>query len=283
MREKIIIVVMSAVLALGGNYAFQIILREQAKPVLLKDVYRPDLSNLPQQIQQQVPLVPIKYSLKHNGGNVAKNLTIWIKSDSNLAIVELRFTPDSEVYQCTQSDPRSIKVDVPKIRPNGFVSFDMMTSVNNQVNFTELSEDAEVLTLKEFEARMQKTSITQVISIVGIIAGIVLWVLLIYIACIVLWRTGKWWQDMESGISRPELKKRLIVFIVALLMYNVAVSSLGPVSGFLPVPRLSFESLFYAFLLYLLITRYKLLDDWLYSKKRIAPRPKTKTKKESRG
>jgi hypothetical protein len=56
------------------------------------------------------------------------------------------------------------------------------------------------------------------------------------------------------------------VAIVVLFIYDVVVNSLGPLGGFLPIPRISFNDFTGAFILYLLVTRYKLVEAWLVSK-----------------
>jgi len=46
----------------------------------------------------------------------------------------------------------------------------------------------------------------------------------------------------------------------------MVVNSLGPFGGFLPIPRIFFSDFTSAFILYLLVTRYKLVEAWLVSK-----------------
>ena len=76
---------------------------------------------------------------------------------------------------------------------------------------------------------------------------------------------------MESGASLPELRRRLIVVIVVLIIYNVVLGSFGPLGGMVPAPRIPFRDLTAAFLLYLLITRYKLIEGWLTARKESNP------------
>jgi hypothetical protein len=72
---------------------------------------------------------------------------------------------------------------------------------------------------------------------------------------------------MEIDQDQPHINRKLIVLIIALFIYDdLIVSSLGMFQAFMPVPRIRFEELTAAFVFYLLVTRYKLIDNWLAAK-----------------
>ena len=82
MWKKLIITVVSVVVGsvltlIGKPYIDQKI-QERKVPVLVKEIYKPDVSGLPEEIQRQVTLLPVKYTLEHKVGGSAKNLTIFI-------------------------------------------------------------------------------------------------------------------------------------------------------------------------------------------------------------
>lgn len=261
--------IVSATLALIGGYFVQLALQQRLNPILVKDVYRPDLSNLPQDIQRAIPLIPVKYSLVHSGGAAATDVTILVKGDAPLSAADLRFSPDSENHQCEQVEPRTVRIDVREIRPNGLLGFDMMVSVTNQVKFSELANSAKVYSAAEFEARKKNTSLIQT----GIIVAIVLvWLTLLVAAGTLIWNMGKWWQKVESGVAPSELRNKAVLVILAIIFYDTVVNSLGPVSAFLPVPRISIMDFVWGIVLYFLITRFKLIEAWFASKPSSGPK-----------
>ena len=71
---------------------------------------------------------------------------------------------------------------------------------------------------------------------------------------------------METGVASPEIKKQLIVLIIAIYIYGLLLGSLGPLGVWIPAPRISFDELISAFIFYLLVTRYKLIENWILSK-----------------
>ncbi len=155
-----------------------------------------------------------------------------VKSDALLSINDLKVSPDSEAYSRGLADPHTIKINVATIRPSGLVSLQLITPVSNQVSFSELAENAQIITAKDLQAQKQKTSRIQAI-IIGLC--LVIWLGLVITVCTLIWKMGKWWEGMESGASLPELRRRLIVVIVVLIIYNVVLGSFGPLGGWCPL------------------------------------------------
>jgi hypothetical protein len=258
--KKLLVPVVTVMLTLAGNYGVNQLIQAKGKAVLSKDVIKTDLSSLPTQVQQQIPLIPITYSLQHRAGGPAQKVTIFVKSDTLLSIADLKFSMESEDRQISSPDLHTIKVDVPTIRPDGLVSFQIITTPSNQIKFSELSENARITTLKGVEVEKRKTLFVEYcLSAVGIL----LWLTIVVTVGFTIWRARKWWQGMETGIAPPKLKERLIILIIILLVYDSVLSSFGPFGGFIPVPRISFNDLTAAFLFYLLVTRYRLIENWI--------------------
>ena len=276
MKDKIIVAVVTCLLTLVGNFALQRFIQEKAKPLLVKDVYRTDLSGLPKEVQQQIPLVPIKYSLQHKSGAAAHNVTILIKNDGLLSMTDLKFSPESEDHQFSVVDPHTFKIDIPTIRPNGLVSFQIIVPVTSQITITELAESGQFVTAKELETQKQKTSIYEIAMVVS---GVALWLAFVSWIGVLIWKVGKWWRDNGTAATPDELKSRMIFLITVLFIYEIATGSLGPLSAFLPVPHISFSEIIDAFILYFLVTRYKLIEEWL-STKRTNNSTSDKTRKE---
>lgn len=255
--------VVTCLLTLVGNFALQRFIQEKAKPLLAKDVFRTDLSGLPQEIQRQIPLIPIKYSLQHKSGAAAQNVTIIVKGDGPLSVADLKFSPESEDHQVGVVDQYSFKINIPTIRPSGLVSFQIIVPVANQISFTELVENGQIVFAKDLEAQKQKTSFYEIAMVVS---GVALWLAFISWIGVLIWQVGKWWRDKGTTASPDELKSRMVFLITVLFIYEIATDSLGPFSAFLPVPHISFSEIIDAFILYFLVTRYKLIEEWLSSK-----------------
>jgi hypothetical protein len=263
MKDKLIVAIATCVLTLVGEYVLQQVIQQKARPILTKEVYRTDLSGLPKEVQDKIPLVPIKYSLRHAAGGTVQNITVLIKTDAPLSISDVKFASESEDHDFGLIDQHTFKVRVPAIRPGGGVSFQLITPVANQITFSELADNAQILTSAELEAKNSKRSIYEI----GIItAATVLWLALIAWVITIIWQIGKWWQDKEPRANENELRKKVITLIVAVLIYGVATGSLGPIGAWLPVPHFSFGDLLDGFVLYLLITRYRLIEAWLVAK-----------------
>lgn len=246
-----------------GNYELQQIYQKTAKPVLLRNIVRTDLTGLPPEVQAKIPLVPITYSLQHQGAGLpALEVTISIKGEQPLSIADLQFSSDSEPHEVVTADPHTVKVNVPEIRPNGLVHFQLMTSPASRLEFSELSDNAKIIDSKDAGQNGPSSAVVKILIMV-LFVGI--WGGIVGTLCTLLWKMGNWWYNMDTGEAHPKLKRRLITVVVLILMYNIVVWSLGPVSGFLPLAHISTDDLVGAFLLYLLVTRYKLVEKWVQS------------------
>jgi hypothetical protein len=250
------------ILTLLGQYLFNKKLQEHIAASLVKDVYTPDLSTLPAEIQKQIPLIPVRYSLRHFTGPPAHGVTIFVKSVSGVSPPDIRFTPESESHTAVQTDTNSITIDVPQIRPGGFIGFDILTAVSNKIVFSERSEDAQLFNPSDVEQRKQQTSWLQTW---GIAFLVVLWIAIVSLVIAFVWRFKKWWTEYEVTGPDATFRKRLLFFVLMIVCYNILISSLGVFAGFLPIPRVSLSDLYEAVFLYLLLTRYKLIVNWLSS------------------
>ena len=225
---------------------------------------RTDLSGLPSDILRQLPLIPLNYTIKHSVGLAAENVTILIRGDSPLNIANVKFSPDSESCQSTMTDPSTIKINVPTIRPGGLLSFQLIAPASSKITFSELASNAKIVNSKDLEDQTKKSTTRIQMCIIGL--GVVVWLGLVIVVGAVLWQIGKWWEKVDGGNAPPEFKHRLITAIIILFIYSMVVNSLGPFGGFLPIPRIFFSDFTSAFILYLLVTRYKLVEAWLVSK-----------------
>jgi hypothetical protein len=255
----IVSVVVGSLLTLLGQPFINEKIQEKRVPILVKEVYRPDISGLSAELQKRVTILPVKYTIENKVGGTAKNLTISINSDSPVRSSELRFGDRSEAYSLRQITENTIKIDVPLIRPGGIITFELLTGVNNNLRFQELAEEGKILTTESFAVENKKSNLP-VIAVIAIV--IVLWAALVTIVLTLFRRIGTRWRNMEIGDEKAsnDIREPLVKLIIILIVYDLVVGSLGPISGFLPVPRLSFTEMFYAFCLYLLITRYKLIE-----------------------
>lgn len=264
MRNKLILIIVTALVTLIGQFELHQLLQQKQQPVLVKDVLRTDLSGLPPEILRQLPLIPLNYTLKHSVGLAAENVTILIRGDTPLSIANIKFSPDSETCQSTMTDASTIRVNVPTIRPGGLLNFQLIASASTKITFSELSSNARVINAKDLENQTKKSTTRIQMCIIGL--GVAVWLGLVIALGFVLWQIGKWWEKVETGSPMPELKHRLITAMIILFIYSMVVNSLGPFGGFLPIPRIYFSDFTSAFILYLLVTRYKLVEAWLVSK-----------------
>jgi hypothetical protein len=70
------------------------------------------------------------------------------------------------------------------------------------------------------------------------------------------------WLNIETALAPPEIKKQLIYLLIGLYIYdNLVLGGFGVLQGWIPLPRIQFNELISMFLLYLLITRYKLIES----------------------
>src|SRR3989304_1088825 len=113
---------------------------------------------------------------------------------------ELRFDEKSEAYTLTQVNNKSIKVDLPAIRPGGIVTFDIITDINNKVNFQELIEDGKILDKKSYDSQANQVDYLKIIA-VGLI--ILIWGTFLVIAVMLLQRVWSGWNTMELNKEKP--------------------------------------------------------------------------------
>jgi len=265
MRQKLFIslasVIVGGLLTLIGKPYIDEKIQERKIPVLVKEIYRPDVSGLSEELQRQVTILPVKYTLEHKVGGSAKNLTIFINSDSAITPSEIRFAK-WEAYTCIQVDTNSIKIDIPTVRPGSVVTFELLAKINNTIQFQELVEVGKILSVASYKAQDKKS---ELLIKSGIVVIVLIWISFIVIVILVVLRVRIYWRDMETGIHKKDgnIREPLIKLIIIILLYNIIRSSLGPFGGILPLPFFSFSTFFYAFCLYLIITRYKLIEDVL--------------------
>ena len=264
-RKHLLVPILVSLFSLTAGYLFQQLALTKAKPILRKEVVRFDLSGLPDDLKRQITLVPINYSLHNNSRSPAQNVSIFIKSDSILQINDLKFSQDSEDHQYGIPDPHEFRVNVPTIRPGGFVSFQIITSAANKITFSERSDNALFATQTGKGVDEEKQKATLVELAIGA-AILFVWLPVLSILIYVFWKTGKSWQRMEASTEHPNFRNRLIILIIALYIYDdLFLGSLGPIGLWMPLPRISFGEMTAAFVFYLFVTRYKLLENLIVS------------------
>ncbi len=264
LRERIILLVLGSVLSLGGKFLIDKAIESRTLPVIVKDLYQPDLSSFPPELRQQVYAVPVKYSLQHKGGAAAKNVAILVRSSTALPSSELKFSSDSEPHQAVQTDPNTIRVEIPTLRPSASVSFQMATTVSNTVSITEISDEANFLTTAQFTQKALSSDELTKVALISL--GAVVWVAVLGTMVLVLLNLKKWWLEIETDGVSEKMRNRILGIIVGLMIYNTVMSAFGVFGGFLPLPRIPFDGILYGFLLFILFTRYKAIDNWLSSK-----------------
>ena len=150
MREKLIVAVVSALvgslITLGGMWGIRSM--ERNVPVLEKDVYRFDISRLSPEFQRRVTALPVKYTLRHKAGGTAKNVTIFLNSNSAVTPSELIFDKWCEYYKSVQVDSNSIRIDIPSVRPSGIVMFEILTEAKNEIQFRERVEEGRIFNIE---------------------------------------------------------------------------------------------------------------------------------------
>jgi hypothetical protein len=260
--KKLSIPAIVAVFSIVGTLLSQQFLLAKAKPSLKREIVRTDLSGLSPEVKKQIGLVPINYSVQNISRSTAQNVSIFAKSDSALAIADLKFSQESEDHQISAPDPRELKITAASIRPNGVVSFQILTSASNTINFSELSDNADIITSK---AEAEKQTGNKSFLAWGIGTFFVLIYLPVVSGLIYLfWQIGKSWRNLETSTTPAEIRTKLIVVLVALYIYNdLIIGSTAVLQAWLPLPRINFEELTSMFILYLVATRYKLVEEWL--------------------
>jgi hypothetical protein len=252
----IIVSIISVLATLIGKPAIEAKFRESQAPVLVKEIDKPDFSGLPNDLQKQITVLPIRYTLENKTGGTARNVTVFINSSASVTLPEVKFNAVSEPYNITQTNPNSLRIEVPAIRPAGTISFDLLAAPDSKVEFKELAAEGKIESKESFASQEKKFTIFTIGAIAGVL---ILWLSLLIVAIFAFVKIGARWRQMEgtdTGINRNQL---IGLFIIA-TVYNMVVDSTGPFGAFLPLPHIYFTNLFYTFLLYLLITRYKLIE-----------------------
>lgn len=266
MWKKLIISVVSVcvgtLLALFGKPYIEQKIQERKVPILLKKIYRTDITGLSEELQRKITVLPVKYTLEHKVGGSAKNLTIYMRSETSISPSELSFGEKFEDYITKQVDKNSIKIDIPTVRPGGIITFELLTGINNKIQFQELVEVGKIHSEESYKVQDKQF---EYLIIVGIVLFVIIWGSVIIIIIYGVLKVRVYWRNMELSPDRTSgnIRGPLITLMIIIILYNLIQNSLGAVSGFLPLPYISFGSLFYAFSLYLLITRYKLIEDVL--------------------
>ena len=259
---KLAIPAIVAVISILGTLLTQQYLQVKAKPNLRKDILRTDLSGLTPDIRKQIGLVPINYTLQNISRSTAQNVSVFVKADSLLTIQDLKFSQESEDHQVGMADPHAFKINAPSIRPNGLLSFQILTTASNNLTFSELSDNANFITTKGSEAT-QSTG-NSYFGWAVVLFVVLLWLPIIGILVYVFWQAGKVWRNLETSETPPEIKTKLIVLLIALYIYDsLIIGSTSILQAWLPLPRIRFDELISIFLLYLLITRYRLVEQWI--------------------
>jgi hypothetical protein len=265
-QAKLLAPILVAIFSIVGTCLVQQWILTKAQPVLKKDVIQIDLSGLSPEIKKQITLAPINYSLQNNSHALARNVTITIRSDNLISAADLKFSQDSEDHQFTYADPHEFKVNIPSIRPGGFVGFQILAPPNIHITFSELSDNALFETqtgvLKNAEQEKNLLEIWVIVS-----AIVLIWLPVLSFLIYVFIKVGKTWKESETATEQKDFRKQLIILIVGLYIYDdLVIGSLGMLGPWLPLPRIRFDELISAFVLYLIVTRYRLVENWLIAK-----------------
>jgi len=245
----------------------QMQLAAKAEPLLVRDEYIPDVSTLDPEVREQIAIVPFKYTLRHARGGPAEEITIHVASNNPLPLSSLRFTPTSEATRPRQVDESSVRIDVPVIRPRADVTFEVMTPSDSTFEVSELANNAEVLSLQQLGPRTEEnasgTDALPFQALAGLV--VIVWAGFILVAILVIRHVGKGWREMDRSTSEAQHRTRslLIRLILGIMLYNLILGSFGMARLFVPLPGVSFNTLFFAFAFYLLVTRYRFIDHWL--------------------
>jgi len=274
-QKKLLAPSLVALFSIVGTCLVQQWILTKAQPVLKKDIIQTDLSGLSPEVRKQITLLPINYFLQNNSHAPAQHVTITIKSDNLISASDLKFSQDSEDHQLIYADPHEFKVNIPTIRPGGTVGFQIIAPPNINITFSELSDNALFETQKGalLHAEKEQTS-RMVLAIIAVV--VLVWLPVLSVLIYVFVKVGRAWKETDTATEHPDFRKQLIVLIVGLYIYDdLIIGSLGMLGPWLPLPRIRFGELISAFVLYLIVTRYKLIENWLSAKIDSLKREKT--------
>jgi hypothetical protein len=240
-------------------------LNESSIAKLVKVVDIPDISKFPEDIKKQVTSCVIKYSLENKAGGIGEKLSIWVISDKPLMASQLKLKPGSEVSHISFENPSSFRIDADEIRPTGYISFELVSKTDTKIIFNEKIGKGGIFSPDEFK---KQNNIEEYKVGIMVIFCIVLWFVWVGIFVYVAWKSGRKWRDFDVNNDLLDQKMRgsLISLLIFILIYNLILSSLSVVGGFLPVPRISFDEIFYLFAAYLLITKFKIIEELIKCK-----------------
>jgi len=236
-------------------------IKTKVKPVLVREAPNWNPSTLPLAVQKQITYVPVNYTLRHNSGLAADHVTVFVKSDLPISPADVTFTSDSEVHQLTASDPHTLRIDIPEIRPSCLVSCQIIATNTAHLEFAEVGAYADFVDAKDLPNQAKKSATKEILIVSGVAA---FWLAGLVFAIYVFVRVGRYWKETDAQAQLYN-RRLLIGFIIGLIIYNLVLGSLGPIGMWIPLPRFSIEEVTSAFILFLIVTRYQLVEAWLIS------------------
>ncbi len=226
---------------------------EEAKtPKIIRDYHKPSIEGLPSNVKNQISLITTRYSLKHTGGGSAEQITVTINSSRKLPVQNIVIDPKSEKSSINQVNEKIIKIEIPAIRPDGSLSFEVTHSPDNKIQIDEIAKTGAINS--SFVNRSFGMEWWQYV-LIALFA--IAWIGLVWLAYLALRKGADYLVSLESsgGSNNTEVSNSKIAsIVVGVLAFNF-ISMLD--LGIIDLPYIPIRDIFYAFLFYILVTNYK--------------------------
>lgn len=219
---------------------------------IAKEVSTTKISNLPQNVQEQIALVTTKYSLKHMTGKTGKGITISLSASEKISKNNFIIDKVSEPHEINSFDGLNYKINIPTFRPKSKFDIEVTHSPKTKIVWNEIIEEGLVIeTDVPVSSKIWDIFWNAATLVILLACGflILLFLLLKYLVNLVLL------LDVDSGRNLEENEKRKFAWIIfSLWILSYLIKGVSSSNFFI-----SFVEAFFGLLLYLLITNRRFL------------------------
>lgn len=248
----IISVVIGSFITIFGQPYVNDYFESSKTPILLKELHQTNIDNLPNDVKKQITLVTTRYNLRQIQGGTAEHLTIKVTSSDTLLVSNLIVDKKSEANKLLDISETFKKIEVDSIRPNGSLSFEVTHSPSNLITIEEIAKLGMII---ESEIEQIDDSFRWWEYLLIIMISV------IFPACIVLGlffflnKVVNYFYLLESGQSKADYSS--LAWIIAIITIFCILSK---IKGF-PLPEIHVSELFYAVMLFIVISNYKKIKN----------------------
>ena len=251
--------VIGALVTIVGQPYINRIFEEAKTPKLLREYHQTKIESLPDSVKSQISLITTRYSLIHTGGGSAEQVTITITSLNKIPLRGIVIDPSSEPNSINEINDNIMKIEVPAIRPTGKLFFEITHSPKNQIKIDEIAKIGEIVS-SNFNSPGPSREWWRYI-LIGLF--LFFWIGIIGFGYWALNKGAMYLISLESisdkNVAEPSRSKIATIIVVVLTLNIISKLDLGVID----LPYIPISDIFYAVLLYLIVTNYRALKSLL--------------------